>query len=177
MRWCRETAAPNIALFSTLCRVEGLFLVAHEAQQVCYWKQSSNQQLSNTCLLKHYKRYWEWFLAEKSRATPKYAPGQRTRVLKWLSQFVEPIFILRDHVLSWSSEDQRTEPQSIRISQPSADNSEFHFQYCRFQVKTALILCFVLMSLVAHTLLRFYQPIISYFKDSSGEVSYTGITT
>ena len=80
MRWCRETAAPNIALFSTLCRVEGLFLVAHEAQQVCYWKQSSNQQLFNTCLLKHYKRYWEWFLAEKSRATPKYAPGQRTRV-------------------------------------------------------------------------------------------------
>ena len=38
------------------------------------------------------------------------------------------------------------------------------------QVKTALILCFVLLSLVSHSLLRFYEPVKDYFGPQSSEV-------
>ncbi|XP_063693815.1 uncharacterized protein LOC134825491 [Bolinopsis microptera] len=41
--------------------------------------------------------------------------------------------------------------------------------YAKPMVKTALILCFVLLSLVSHSLLRFYEPVKDYFGPQSSE--------
>ena len=76
MRWCRGTAAPNIALFSRLWSPTGVLLKTVFKSAIVQYLFAQE--------LKHYKRYWEWFLAEKSRATPNYAPGQRTRVYREL---------------------------------------------------------------------------------------------